>query len=86
MSIKLTLNTVSQLAHVGWGAFLILAIFLFTPHWYIPVTMVTAFAAGKEFIFDKLTEDKATQGNDLEDFAFFLVGIALALLVRSFAK
>jgi hypothetical protein len=82
--MKLTLNTVSQLAHVGWGAFLTLAILLYSPYWCVAAGMVTGFAAIKEFIFDKLTEDKATQGSDVEDFLFFLLGLAAALVLHKF--
>lgn len=81
MSINLTLNEVAQLAHVGWGGFIAMSIMHFHPNYILAALVVIGFAAGKEFIFDKLTEGSANQGNDVEDFLFFLVGMAAALVV-----
>jgi hypothetical protein len=71
---------INQIAHVGWGAFLLLAINLNVPlKW--AVLAVAAFATIKEFIFDKLTETPAEQGSDLQDWAFWWAGIILGVLV-----
>ena len=80
--MKITFNTVSQFAHVGWGGFLTLAVLLFDPKWWVAAIVVASVAALKEFVWDKLTEDVTTQGNDFEDFAFFLVGIVIALFLN----
>lgn len=71
---------ISQMPHVGWGAAIVLAL---TRHISLPwaITALMAFAAIKEFIFDPLTEDHATQGNDLLDFAFWWVGAGLGALL-----
>jgi hypothetical protein len=39
------------------------------------------FAAVKEFVWDKTMEDTITQGSNWKDFAFYMVGIALANLI-----
>jgi hypothetical protein len=74
--LNLSRNTLAQLAHVGWGA-LIVVCFAYADRFETGLWCALAFAAGKEAIFDPLTEDQATQGNGYEDFAFWLAGIAL---------
>jgi hypothetical protein len=75
----------AQFAHVGWGAFLALAVGKFT-HAYIGFLVVLAVAAIKEFIFDPLTETPGLSGGlkgDEEDFLFWLVGAGLGMLVAA---
>jgi hypothetical protein len=71
--LNLSRNTLAQLAHVGWGA-LIVVCFAYADHVFLGLIVEVAFAFIKEAVFDPLTEDKTTQGNGYEDFAFWLVG------------
>jgi len=71
---------INQIAHVGWGAFLFLAVYVHLGVW--PATIITVvFAAAKEGIFDPLTETKAEQGSGAEDFVFWIIGILLGSFV-----
>lgn len=72
-------NSINQLAHIGWGAFITVGL---AKHFTIfhTILIVVAFALIKEFIFDKLTETIAEQGSDVIDFAFWMVGLALGVL------
>lgn len=68
---------INQLAHIGWGGFLALAI---GQHFKFKYAMlaVMVFAAAKEGIFDPLTETKAEQGSGWEDFGFWVLGVFAA--------
>jgi hypothetical protein len=70
---------INQLAHVGWGAFLTLAISQHT-HTYYAALAVLAAATVKEAIVDPLTETVALQGSGFEDWAFWCLGIAVGLI------
>lgn len=48
--------------------------------WSLVIVGIVA-AAVKEFCYDSHEENAATRGSDLEDFAFYCLGIAYALLV-----
>lgn len=41
----------------------------------------TAFAVVKEFVWDQNIEDPATRGSNLQDFSFYILGIAIANVV-----
>lgn len=74
---------ISQMAHVGWGAFLTMAVLArHTPRFYAFFAVVV-FAAIKEFIFDPLTETPLLSGGlkgDALDFLFWCVGATLGIL------
>jgi hypothetical protein len=77
-------NQVSQWAHSGvaCSVFFILLHFFSMRHVleiFLPIGV--ALAAWKEFWYDKHDENAATRGSDLEDFTFYMVGIAAALSV-----
>jgi hypothetical protein len=86
LKISLPRNVLAQIAHVGWGALLVLA--LHDHFWNLSLSSavgaVIGFAALKEAVFDPLTEDTATQGSGWVDFAFWCVGAALAFVIASF--
>ena len=73
----------SQFAHFGMAAtvYLTLGRFLHGHLFWSLVIMGIIAAAVKEFWWDSHEENAATRGSDLEDFAFYCVGIAYALLI-----
>jgi hypothetical protein len=70
---------IAQLAHVGWGGALTLAIGLHTRARYAAIVVIL-LASAKEGIFDPITETKAEQGSGWEDWAFWVVGIIFGAL------
>jgi len=70
---------INQMAHLGWGAFLVLALARHT-HLWIALLAVVVFAAFKEGVFDPLTETKTLQGSGWVDFAFWCAGVGLGWL------
>lgn len=68
---------INQLAHIGWGSYLTLALAC-RLHFYSVLIMI-AFAGLKEGVFDPLTETKTEQGSGWEDFAFWCAGIILGI-------
>lgn len=79
--LKLTLNSVSQIAHALAGALAVAeAQVLFGPAAVWPAAAAMAeFAAVKEFWFDVHYEDSQTAGSGALDFAFYALGIALGV-------
>jgi hypothetical protein len=75
---SLTLNEASQLAHVGWGAAIVLASAL-VHHLRFGTIAMMVLAAVKE-ITDPYTETPETAGSGLQDFGFWCVGIFGAVL------
>jgi hypothetical protein len=67
-----------QISHVGWGAFLTLAIAQHETPLHA-VLVVLAAATVKEAIVDPLTETVALQGSGFEDWAFWCLGIVVGL-------
>lgn len=80
-------NEVAQFAHFGVAAFIYLAIGhiaakrgFFHWSWYgALIALGVVAAAVKEFWYDKNFENEATRGSDLEDFTFYVLGIAAAV-------
>ena len=70
---------INQFAHVGWGAYLTLALGLHF-HALVAGLSMLVFASVKEGIFDPLTETKSLQGSGWQDWAFWLVGIGIGIL------
>lgn len=71
---------INQIAHVGWGAFLTLALGLHI-NFRWAILAVFLFASFKEAIFDPMTETKVEQGSGWEDWRFWMTGILLAVIV-----
>lgn len=83
LQISLTLDEVAQGSHVAIAA---AVVGLCSARWhgpskYIAAIVVVLLAALKEFWFDRKYEDAATRGSDVEDWSYYVVGTALALLV-----
>jgi hypothetical protein len=78
--IDLSKNTLAQMAHVGWGCAGVLLFTLFG-YFILGTGAMVAFASLKEGVFDPLTETPAAQGSGWEDFAFWCVGILIAVLM-----
>jgi hypothetical protein len=82
-------NEVSQFAHAGVSGLIYLSIAyiaerhsLFHWRWYgILIAAGIALAAFKEGWYDPRYENAATRGSGLEDFAFYMVGIVIAVVV-----
>jgi len=77
--IPLSSDTLAQFAHVGWGAMLVFIITLLSKRLWLAVALVAGFATGKEFIYDYIWEDAVTRGSSPKDWAFWIVGVAVAL-------
>jgi hypothetical protein len=77
-----TFNRNSQYAHFGMAAAIYLTIGRFSFHWMLYLAPVgIALAAWKEFWYDRHYESDEERGSDLEDFAFYCIGIAYAAVV-----
>jgi hypothetical protein len=82
-------NEVAQFAHAGVAGLIYLSLAhiamkfdLFKWSWYGALIVIGVAAAGvKEFWYDPHYENVATRGSDFEDFAFYLVGILIAVAV-----
>jgi hypothetical protein len=84
-------NLDAQFAHVGWGALLVSAVALgwraakrplaIAPIW-AGVALTLLYAAVKEFAFDVIVESDGFR-NGAVDFAFYAVGVAVAIGLRS---
>jgi len=72
-------EALAQLAHIGWGAALTLAVARHTSSIWLAAAIVLAFAVLKE-ISEYWTETSETRGSTLTDIGFWAVGIALAIL------
>jgi uncharacterized membrane protein len=72
-------DALAQLAHIGWGAALTLAVARHTSSLWSAVGIVLAFAVLKE-ISEYWTETDETRGSTLKDVGFWAAGIALAVL------
>lgn len=81
--ISLSLDEVAQASHVAIAAAIVgLTAARFHGHWkYFAAMIVIGLAALKEFWFDQHYEDAATRGSNLEDWSYYVLGTALALLI-----
>jgi len=86
LKISLSSNALAQIAHIGWGALLVLG--LHDHLWHLSIATATgcviSFATLKEAVFDPLAEDPATRGSGWVDFAFWCIGAALGFVIASF--
>jgi hypothetical protein len=81
MTDKQLSNIFFQLGHFlgGYAAVVTLALF-HVHHWLlVSIVGVTGWAAFKEFYIDKKYEDPTMRGSDLEDFIFYIVGLAAGI-------
>jgi hypothetical protein len=72
-----------EIAHVGWAAFLVLALAKFT-HPFLALIVVVGGSAIKELSIDPLTKSPTPCGNqlnDLDDLAFLTAGAIMGYLV-----
>lgn len=72
-------DLIAQLAHVGWG----IAVPLIFYRFHLPLVGIFglwAYAALKEFVFDKYVEGQTFDDN-IKDFAFYALGAGAAVLV-----
>ncbi len=73
-------DLVAQLGHFGYGCLLVVIPALYrAPAWLGPV-MVLGWSLPKEFLFDIFVE-KQTALDGLKDFAFYVLGLGLGLLL-----
>ena len=74
----------AQLAHIGWGGFLTLLAAIFLPI-EAASAIAVAIAAGKESTESiwGAWEAKQTWRSSLIDFAYFLIGIAIAVTIAA---
>jgi hypothetical protein len=82
-SLTLTFNEVAQAAHFFIGAWAVAtsqAIWRGNAKFWASLG-VLLFAAVKEFWYDHTYESPATRGSDLEDFLFYVFGVAVELLI-----
>ena len=75
---------IAQAAHFGWGCLIVVAFSLFRGMVY-GFFGVLAYAAVKEFVFDKYIEQQKF-GDNLKDFAFWVAGACtgVALIIIRF--
>jgi hypothetical protein len=73
-------EALAQLAHIGWGAALTLAVARHTASLWSAFAVALAFAVLKE-ISEYWTETGETRGSTLQDIGFWAAGIVLAILV-----
>jgi hypothetical protein len=74
-----------EIAHLGWAAFLALAIGKFT-HPFLGLIIVTGGSAIKELLIDPRTKTQVPCGNqltDLDDLAFLTAGAILGTIVAA---
>jgi hypothetical protein len=78
-----TLDSVSQYAHVGWGYILVTAPTLFIGQKALPYAMCAVFvgSAIKEYWDAHGLEDPVTAGNSVVDFFWWCVGNAMGVAV-----
>lgn len=73
----------SQIAHVGWGAFLTLAFALWLPSW-AAIALALFISFGKEALESlgkAFWEPKQSWSNSMVDFGFFAVGIGVSVIL-----
>lgn len=66
-------DLIAQLAHAGWGAFIVVAFGLFGHFWWGALG-VLLYATLKEFVFDKYIERQSFHDN-LHDWIYWMVGL-----------
>lgn len=80
-------NLVGELAHVGWGALIVLAcaaIFGKWITWYVAILFMI-YAAIKEFWYDQNYETPDERGSNLVDFLFYGVGVIIGIILVYFS-
>jgi pimeloyl-ACP methyl ester carboxylesterase len=74
----------AQLAHIGWGGFLALALALRLP--IVEAAVVAAVLAVLKELSEYWTETGETRGSTLLDILFWCVGIAAATIILELVK
>ena len=70
---------INQIAHVGWGAYLVMALSQHITVGHAALVVFT-FATVKEGIFDPFIESGTLQGSGLKDWTFWMFGIILGIV------
>jgi len=78
-----TFDTVSQIAHIFFAMSIVLTFDRFGLG-LLGLIVVFIFAALKEFWYDYHFESMTVRGSSLRDFAFYCLGMGLAILVLLF--
>ncbi len=83
-----TFDFVSQVSHVIGGALVVFATTsLFSDRYLLQIGVVfTLLVAIKEFWYDTNYETAVVRGSNWEDFSFYLMGYALAVLLYYLIK
>lgn len=76
-------NFVSQNAHWAGGALFVVGVPMLFGKWitWWAAVVFTIYAAVKEYAIDPATEDPKFAGSGDQDFAFYIVGVILGLIV-----
>jgi hypothetical protein len=76
-------NVFFQAGHALGGYVVPTTLALFHVHHWLIISIVGVMlsAAVKEFYIDQNYEDAATRGSNLEDFSFYIVGLAIGIFV-----
>ena len=83
-NLSLSFNEVAQASHV---AIAMAAVGIADGRFHtvlaklISSSVVVLFATAKEFWFDKNYEDPITRGSDFQDWSYYVVGVAAALIM-----
>lgn len=81
-TLNVSFNSVSQYAHVGWGYLLSTApVLLFHIPLWITAPLVVIGAGIKEYWDAHGLETPEIAGSSWEDFAYWCVGVAAAIMV-----
>jgi hypothetical protein len=84
--MNVSFNSVSQCAHVGWGYIFVTApAMIFHAHYWWFALAVVLGAGVKEYADAHGLETPDVAGNSWEDWAFWIIGVALALAVLIFS-
>lgn len=80
MAINVSADTIGQLSHVGWG-FMVTAFPMMAFHWpiYYAAPLTLLLAGAKEYWDSHGLETPEMAGNSWKDFAFYAVGVGIAL-------
>lgn len=79
---QVTTDDVAQLAHVGWGGFMVLGFALYFPIW-LAILLAVVISFGKEASESIWGGWEAIQpwASGMRDFGFFVVGIGAAVVL-----
>lgn len=84
LTFKPSPNLIAQLAHFAWGALIVLLFAIFGREG-LGIVITFAFAAVKEFVWDRFVE-KQPFVNNLDDFIVYSAGVGAAIVLLAIAK